>query len=212
VPFLPVLLLVAITGIWRAGSTLGWLRHAAIPISLLFINLAATVVILWPAMPTARHGNLSLFLPLGAPDYDTTLPSRIAQARIIVKAYLRSDQQFIGPSLILAAEADRIVPRTLRMGPFTATADYPPAQAERLNLATWPVLDAYFKDTNIPLVALTKTSHMNYVWSMPSHRNLNDHNGNPWFELFSRDFLVAYEDQDFFILVRKGAAAAPRRE
>jgi len=206
VPFIPPHILVAITGNWRTGSTIGWLRHAVIPVGLLLFNLAATVAIIWPAMPAVRHDNLSLFLSLGAPDYDATLPGRIAQARKVVKEFLPANQPFIGPFLILAAETDRFVPHTLRMGPFTATADYSPAQALRLNLATWTELDAYFKNPSIPVVAFTKTSYLNYVWSMPSHRNLAEHDDNPWFDLFRKEFLVAYEDRDFFILVRKSAA------
>jgi hypothetical protein len=207
VPFLPPLVLIVALGIWRAGATLSWFRHAAIPVSLLLLNLAASVAMLWSAMPPARRGSWSMFLPLSAPDYNFTLPAGLARARQVVKDYLPQNQPFIGPHLILAVEAGRIVPRTLRMGAFTATSDYPPAQARQLNLATLPELDAYFNDSNVPLVALTKTNYLNYAWSMPSHRYLSAHRGADWFEIFQRDFFVAYEDHDFLILVRKNAGA-----
>ena len=92
------------------------------------------------------------------------------------------------------------------MGPFAATADYPPAVAARLKLATFPQVEAWFTDPSVPLLAFSKQANLNYNWSMPSMRVSAERNGARWSEIFHRDFLVAYEDADFFLLVRQTAA------
>ena len=210
VPFLPMLALVVAVGLWRTAAPLRPVWHAAIPVGLLLLNAGINLGLLWPAMSPARRGSLSAFLPAEAPDYNPALPASLARARQAVRNYLPADRPFVGPHLILAVEAGRSVPRTLRMGAFTATADYPAAQARRLNLATFPELDAYFNDPTVPLLALTKNASLNYAWSAPTFHRPPGHNGARWLAILQRDFVVAYEDGEFFILVRKPRAGPSR--
>ena len=210
VPLLPPLALVAAMGWWRATAGTIRLRATLVPLALLALNLGVSVALLWNSMPPARRGTWSMFLPLNAPDYNPTLPSSIAQARQAVEQYLPPDRPFVGPQVILAAETGRRVPNILRMGPFTATADYPPVVAARLNLATFPQLEAWFTDPGVPLLAFSKKASLNYNWSMPALQVPAERHGAHWSEIFRRDFLVAYEDADFLLLVRRTAIAPPR--
>ena len=210
VPFLPALVLLAALGLWRAGATIRWLRRPIIHPGLIAINLAAGVALLWGRMPADRHSNLSVLLPLNAAAYDSTLPTRLAQQTRVVQEYLSPDQPFIGPDILLAVEAHRIVPRILRMGAFTGTIDFAPAQAARMSLATFAQLEGYFKDPATPFLAFYKNGNMNYAWSMPTFRNPAKQVRQRWLEIFHRDFLVAYEDNDSFLLVRKGAFPVER--
>ncbi len=208
VPFLPPLLLVVAAGLWRAGASLPWLRSAAVPLGLLLLNLSVAVTLLWPSMPPDRRGTLSVFLPLNASAYDPSLPARIARQTQVVRQYLPPGRPFIGPQIILAVEADRPVPRALRMGPFTATFDYPAPQAARLNLVTFAELEAIFQDPAVPFLAFYKNGNLNYAWSMPTFRNPPPADRQRWQAIFQRDFLVAYEDADALLLVRKSALPA----
>jgi hypothetical protein len=209
-PFLPAVALLAALGLWRAGASIQWLRLPIIHPGLIAINLVAGAALLWRWMPPDRHSNLSVFLPLNAAAYDTTLPARLANQTRLVQAYLAPGQPFVGPEILLAVEAHRIVPRTLRMGAFTVTLDFPPAQAARLNLATFGELESYFNDPAVPLLAFYKNGNMNYAWSMPTFRNPPKAVRQRWLELFHRDFLVAYEDNDAFLLVRRGTLPVGR--
>ncbi len=206
-PFLPPLALIAALGVWRMGLTFPRLRHAAFPIILLVSNLVIGVALLWSWMPANRHSTLSMVVPLNAGAYDSTLPTRLALQTEVVQKYLPADQPFIGPQVILAVEAGRNVPRRLRMGPFTATLDYAPARAAALNLATFAELDAYFSNPNVRLLAFSKNGNFNYAWSMPTFHNRSAPERQRWLEIFHRDFLIAYEDSDSFLLVRKDTAA-----
>ena len=205
VPLLPPLALVAAMGCWRATAGMGRVR-TLVPLALLLLNLSVSVGLLWNSMPPARRGTWSMFLPLNAPDYNLTLPASISRARQVVEHYLPADRPFVGPQVILAVETGRRVPAILRMGPFAITADYPPAVAARLKLATFPQVEAWFTDPSVPLLAFSKQANLNYNWSMPSMRVSAERNGARWSEIFHRDFLVAYEDADFFLLVRQTAA------
>jgi 4-amino-4-deoxy-L-arabinose transferase-like glycosyltransferase len=205
VPFLPLLAMGAALGFWRMGADMIWLRHGATPLLLLLANVVLAVGLLWSKMPPGRHNSLSCLLPLNSLDYDQALPARLGQLRQVVSRYLPADKPFIGSQIILAVETGRFVPRNLRMGPYTATADFSPTEALALNLITFPELEAWFNDPAVPLLAFWKVGNLNYAWSMPSFRNPPERNRKRWLDIFRRDFYVAYEDQDFFLLVRKSA-------
>lgn len=205
VPLLPPLAMVTFLGLWRAGRTITWLRHPLVPGVLLVANLGLSVALQWPFLPADRRDTWSMFLPLKAPAYNFALPNQIADARQVVEQGLPPDRPFVGPSIILAVETGRHVPRNLRMGPFSATSEYYPDKAQRLNLATLRDVEAYFTDPHGPMLALSKNPYNNYSSSMPSFQKCTQFRSFVWSEYFRRDFRVAYEDDDFFILVRKKA-------
>jgi 4-amino-4-deoxy-L-arabinose transferase-like glycosyltransferase len=202
-PFLPPLALLAALGLWRMGANLPWLRHVTVPAALLVLNLTASVALLWSSMPPSRHSSLSMLLPLNAAAYDATLPARLFQQTRVVKEYLLPGEPFIGPQIILAVEAGRPVPKNLRMGPFTATMELPQIRAAQLNLATFAELEAYFEDPRVRLLSFYKNGNLNYAWSMPSFSNPPKQERQRWLQLIHREFLVAYEDVDSLLLIRK---------
>ena len=205
IPFLPPLAMVTAIGLWRAGRVIPWLRHPVVPLVLIVANLGASVAIQWPFLPAERRDSWSMFLPLKAPIYNLTLPENIARARAAVKRNLPPGSPFVGPNIILAAETGHRVPRNLRLGALSVTADFPPLRAELLGLATLQEVEAYLNDPKVPLLALSKNPYNNYSCSMPSFRNLSPYRSFIWSEFFQRNFQVAYEDDDFLILIRRTA-------
>lgn len=210
VPFLPPLALLAAVGLWRVSASVRFLRHRLIPVGLFAINLVVGVALLWPIIPPSRRSNLSLFLPYNGLAYDSTLPTRLTAQTMVVRHYLAPGDDFIGPQVILAVEAGRPVPPALRMGPFTATRDFSTAQAEKLNLATYTQLESYFENNAVPLLALSKTGNLNYAWSMPTFSNPSKQERQHWSDLFQKNFLVAYEDTDTLLLVKKSTLPTNR--
>ncbi len=212
VPLLPSLGLVAATGLWQAGSARPWIRFPLVPVVLVALNLGAGVALQWRVMPAERRYTWSMFLPLNAPAYNYSLPASLAQARRAVEHYLPPGDPFVGPVIILAAETGRIVPRRLRMGPFTATADFQAPKAHRLNLTTIAELESYFTDPGVPLLAFSKMPYLNYSMSMPSFQGTGPFKALYWGVLFKRNFLVVYEDADFLLLARKPPLPPPDPE
>ena len=208
VPLLPPLAMITCVIIWRAGQTIPWLRHPALPVAAIVINLGLSVAVQWPDLPSERRHSYSMFLPLKAPAYNFALPQRLALARHTVERYLPANRPLIGPMIILAAETGRRVPRNLRLGAFSVTADFPPAQAQRLNLSTLPEVEAYLTNSNLPLLALSKNPYNNYSCSMPSFQNSAPFKSFVWSEFFREYFQVAYEDDDFLLLVRRTTTPA----
>lgn len=210
VPMLPILGITATLLLWNAGAAAPWLRRTFTPIALLGANLVLTVALQWPNLRAEVRNTWSMFLPLNAPIYDTALPGRLTRARQVVQHYLPPGQPLIGPSVILAAEADRPVPRGLRMGPYTTTAEFSAARARELNLATIAEVEAWFNDPGVPLLALSKNPFGNYLCSMPSYQNSVKFRSFSWQEFFHRDFLIAYEDTNFLLLIRRNAIPSNR--
>jgi hypothetical protein len=170
---------------------------------LVIINLGFTVSLQWPLLPVERRGNWSMFLPLTAPAYDRRLPQAMGEARGVVQQYLPPDQPLVGPMIILAAETGRPVPANLRMGPSSATVEFTPAKARSLNLATLGEVESYLTDPKIPLLALSKNPYDNYICSMPTFRDLSRYKKFSWRKLLQDNFVVAYEDANFCLLVRR---------
>ncbi len=203
-PLLPLLALCMLQWLWRSGASLGYIRHRVAPLLVLAAtNLLLTAALQWPHQEKEYRGTPSLFLPLNAPAYNLELPGSLALARQIVAANLPAGQPFVGPMLILATETNRAVPPHLRMGASTVSVDFPPEQARKLNLATVPELENYFMDPAVRLLAFSKNPHNNYAASMPTFHNLSRLKTFSWSTYFQRDFLVAYEDVDFLLLMRR---------
>ena len=156
----------------------------------------------------ARAGLASHWLPPNVPAFDAELPAHIAEARRVVAALLPLDQPLIGPNIILAAETGHPVPRKLRMGPFSMTRDFSPADADRLHLLTYPELVGYFSRADVPLLAFSTQPLLNFAWSMPTFRNPSVAEREQWREIFRRDFVVAYGESTFWLLARRTALPA----
>jgi hypothetical protein len=199
---LPLLALCTLRWLWRSGASLGPLRHRLVPLGMLVANLGLTAALQWPHLQAEFRGTPSMFLPLNAPAYNLELPGSLARARRTVAENLPADRPFVGPMLILAAETNRAVPPRLRMGASTVTVDFPPEQARQLNFATVPELENYFMDPAVPLLAFSKNPYNNYVTSMPTFHDLSRLKTFSWSTYFQRNFLVAYEDAYFLLLVR----------
>ncbi len=153
-----------------------------------------------------RDGHvLSRWLPPGVPGYDPELPTNLAKARRVVATIVAVNQPLIGPNIILAAETGREVPRKLRMGPFSTTMDFSAREADQRNLLTYPELAAYWSRDDVPLLAFSSQSLLNYSWSMPSFRNPSTAERQAWIDIFRRDFLVVYEGSTFMLLARRTA-------
>lgn len=207
-PFIPILALVAGLGMWELSEKIPMLKTPIFPVSLWAVNLGLGVALLWGGIPQDRYGTWSLLLPLNAPAYNRLLPENIFHASQVVRNYLPHGRPFLGPHLILAAETDSEVPRELRMGAFSITTEYPPAKAKQLNLATPDDVRRYLADPRIPVLAFTKNAVLNYNYSVPSGA-LSKQMVEGTAKL-SENFMVAYEDAEFFILVRKNAQPVTR--
>jgi hypothetical protein len=209
VPLLPPLALAASVALWHAGSVIGWLRHGLTPVVLLLANLGLTMALLWPHLRTEQHYAELIFLPLNA-HYNPDLPKSMARGRAVVKRYLPPDRPFVGPMIILPVETGHRVPGNLRMGAITLTFDYAADKAQRLNLATISEVEGYLTDPAMPLLALSTNPDNNYLCSMPTFRSSARLRSFPWNKFFQRDFILAYEDADFLLLVRKNALPVER--
>lgn len=208
VPFLLPLAIVAGSVLHRAlAAGKSPLRLA--PIGL--IVLAALAANPWLNLRYLKNPPRNLpswWLPPGVPAYNPDLPAHLWQAKRLTAELVMPGQPLIGPNIILAVEADRPVPRKLRMGPFTTTAEFTPAIADQLNLETFPELEARYLDPRVPLLAFFENAYLNYSWSMPSFRNPPERNRGRWLEIFRNDFVIVQQDADFLLLARRSALPA----
>lgn len=150
-----------------------------------------------------RRGTLSQWLPTSVPPYQPNLPADLAAARQIVAQALPPTAPFVGTNLILAAETGHRVPAVLRMGPFSWTDEMPPERAARLHLATRSQLDAWFADPSVTVLAFFRRWDLNYGWSMPSFQTETPAARAATLDRLERDFFLAYNHDDFFVLVRR---------
>ena len=179
-------------------------KKTALTAALIATHLAAAPIVIAATGHPPREGPVfSRWLSPDAPDFDLELPLHLLQARRVVETLVPIDHPLIGPNIILAAETGRAVPRKLRMGPFSMTMDFSIEEADRLNLLTYPELYAYLSSGDLPLIAFSTRSLLNYSWSMPSFRNPPLEERRRWGEIFHRDFLIVYEGSTFWLLARR---------
>ncbi|MBI3885994.1 MAG: hypothetical protein HY302_09740 [Opitutae bacterium] len=208
VPFLLPLAAVAAAVLHRATLAETPARRRAPVVLVVAAGLAATPLLNFHYLRTPPGNWPSWWLPPGVPAYNPHLPGHLWQATRRTAALLAPGQPLIGPNIILAVETGRPVPRQLRMGPFAATAEFSPAVADRLHLATFPELEARYLDPRVPMLAFSENAFLNYSWSMPSFRNSPARNRARWMEIFRRDFLIVQQDGDFLLLARRSALPA----
>jgi hypothetical protein len=165
-------------------------------------QLLTAPVLFFDSLPQ-RRGTVNQWLTPNTPPYNLSLPAQVATARRIVESTLAPDAPFIGPNLILAVEAGRTVPAELRMGSFSFTEEMPPAQAARLHLATREQLDNWYSRPDVTLLSFFKRIDLDYNWSMPSFTNVPNDVRQVMRNRLERDFGLAYDEGDFFLLVRR---------
>lgn len=180
-------------------------RKIAAPIfatALLGAQLLVSPLLLNRLIPD-RRGTLSQWLPQHTPNYNPNLSTALATARDLVKTSLPPNAPFIGTNIILAAETGHAVPAELRMGSFSWTGEMSAAQAARLHLATRDQLDAWFDQPDVTVLGFYQRWDLNYGWSMPSFQPEPPEVRERTLNHLERHFRLAYNDGDFFILVRR---------
>lgn len=209
VMFLPVLAVsIALWGaVWLRGLNA---RQATLlgAIAISF-SVVASVALRWNAILPERNGTYQMLVPASAAEFEPTLIFRLDQARAVVREFLPPDAPFWGPKIILAAETGNPVPANNRMGPFSATSEYTAAEAAHLNLLRLEQIKAAMRDPAVPLIGFSTIPKFNYLWSVPTFSALEGRNNAAWMEMIGQHFLIAYQDRDFLLLVRKPPEEGP---
>jgi len=125
VTFLPSLAMAAIAICTPVIKCIPRTGTAARVMMLVMLNIIGGPLLLWRDMPASRANSPALLLPLNAPAYQPDLHGRIDTAHAVIRRYLPKTALFVGPQIILAAGTGNEVPRNLRLGAFTTTADFP---------------------------------------------------------------------------------------
>jgi hypothetical protein len=199
VPFLPPLavtafLLLPDLGRWPRG-------RAALAAALLVLPILVIPPLCSGYRGPTKAAFPSNYLPLNTRPYNYRLPANVRAAAGLVREQLPAGEPFFGPAIILAIEADRPVPRRLRMGAFTMTSDFPEDVADRLHLMTYAEMERLADGPAMRVIGMHAQSAFNYSWSMPSFAYQSDAERARWLRSFARRFEVAYSDGDFFILL-----------
>jgi hypothetical protein len=204
VPFLLPLAISAVAVIHDEFKT----RRAAVAVLAAGVaaQFLAAPVLYYQTLPE-RRGTLSCWLPANAPAYDQTLPVELAGACRIIERVLPPDAPFIGSNLILAAETNRPVPRELRMGAFSFTAEMSAERAAQLHLITATQLAQWFVQPDVTVLGFFSRSDLNYRWSMPSYGRLRDDVRDRIFEPVRRDYAGVYREGQFMLFVRQSAVS-----
>jgi len=200
VPFLPPLavatLLLLPPGVvaWRVSRR--WLAGLA----LLLVPLVLIPVLCGHYRGQQKRAFPSIWLPLNVRPYNYKLPANIRHGREVVARALSTDQPYYGPAIILAIEADRPIPRRLRMGAFTMTSDFAEEKADRLHLMTDTELLRLVVSSPVPLLGLHSQPEFNYAWSVPSFRYRSEAERRKWSLVFDRRFRIESQDEDFVLM------------
>ncbi len=200
----PFLLPLAVAGLALLPAVpWSWPKAGALAVGLLAAQVAVIPALYSPFKAPGFRKSWSQWLPLSGTPYDFNLRVEIREARRAVADLLPRGEDFTGSAIILAVEADRPVPRRLRMGAFAVTADYSPAEADRLNLMTYPELSELFRAPGTKLIGLHGDNLFNYTWSVPSFRRQSAEERARWAADFSGLYQTAYKNWEFNVLVRR---------
>ncbi len=197
VPFLLPLVLAA------AAVLYDLLPAGLLALATLCTAVVAVQFLTAPLLVTEVRPGLSRFLPPHARPYDLALADDLAGARQVVESTLPPNEPFIGPHLILAAETSRAVPRELRMGSFSFTAELSSERATRLHLVTRAQLDDWFYRRDPHLLAFFKRWDLDYGWSMPSFTDVPDDARARELDALQRRYALAYQNGDFLLLTTR---------
>lgn len=203
VPFLPPLALAVLLllppglAAWRASY------RCLTGLVLLAGPLLLAVVLCGDHRGRHKQSFPSILLPLNTPPYNYDLPANLRHARELVIRALPPGEPFYGPAVILGIEADRPIPRRLRMGAFTMTSDFAAAEADRLHLMTYPELTHLIVNSDVRVFGLHAQPLFNYAWSVPSFGFQPDEERVRFGEVFEQRFRTVRTDADFSIMVSR---------
>lgn len=203
IPFLPPLAVAALRLLQPVLTGWSRVRLGLLAVGLLLLPLVIIPALFWRHREPEQRAFPQLWVPLHTRPYNFELPGNVRRAREAVAARLPPGQPFYGAAVILAVEAGRPVPRRLRMGAFTVTADYPPETADRLHLMTYPELIMDMRRPEVTVFGLHGQAVFNYAWSVPSFRYQAAEERRHLTLASDRYFHPAYLDGDFVVMVRR---------
>ncbi len=200
----PFLLPLAVS-ILLLAPELPWpaLGRNSLAVAALIFQLAIIPALYAPFQKAEVKQSWSRWLPLSGAPYDVHLRAEIREARRTLAGALPPGAEFQGSAVILAVEANRPVPRRLRMGAFAVTSDYPPVEADRLHLMTFDELAEIYRAPETRVLGLHSVNLFNYSWSVPSFRSQTPQERGAWAARFSNLYQPVYRDPEFQILVRR---------
>jgi hypothetical protein len=201
IPFLPPLAVAGLLLLPR--FTWSAQKMGAGAAALLAAQIAVIPALYRPLRAPQFRDSWSQWLPLSGTPYDFHLRAEIRETRRAVADLLPPGQAFVGPAVILAVEANRPVPRRLRMGAFAVTADFSAGQADALHLMTYPELSALFLAPETKVIGLHSDNLFNYTWSVPSFNQQSRDERVRWSAGFSAAYQSAYRNSEFNVLVRR---------
>jgi hypothetical protein len=196
-PLATALLLLAPLPAWPRAALLG------LAAALLVAQVVAVPALYRPLRKPGTAPSWSAWLPLNGTPYDFKLRAKIRGGRETIERELAPGKPFYGPAVILAIEADRPIPRRLRMGSFTVTSDMSAEAADRLHLITYGELAALFRSPDVNVIGMYFQHVFNYSWSMPSFRYQTQAERMSWSMGFTSSYVPAYHDEEFLILRRR---------
>jgi hypothetical protein len=196
-PLATAVLLLAPVPAWPRAALAG------LAVTLLVVQVAAVPALYRPLRKPGSAPSWSAWLPLSGTPFDFKLREKIRGGREFVEKEVAPGQPFYGPAIILAIEADRPIPRRLRMGSFTVTSDMSPEEADRMHLITYNELAVLFRSPDVNVVGMYFLQVFNYSWSMPSFRYQTQAERVSWSIGFSSYYVPAYQDEEFLILRRR---------
>ena len=182
---------------WRRSAR--WLAGAG----LLFLPLALIPALCGHYRGKPKQSFPSILLPQHALPYNYELPENLRRSRELVSRELPAGEPFYGSAIILAVEADRPIPRRLRMGAFTMTKDFSEAEANRLHLMTYPELVRLAVSSPMRVFGLHGPAVYNYTWSVPSFSSQSNAERYQWVSVFNQLFESRRADVDFLVMVRR---------
>lgn len=199
IPFLPPIALSLLLLLpRRADGAMSWLPAAAVVGQFVAMPLIYT-----SGRPEAPKHWTSAWLPDNGIPYSFSLPSEIRQAREALVQALPPGQDFFGSAIILAIEADRPLPRNIRMGPFSATTEFSAAEAARLNLIPYDEVIAKLNDPATSVIGIYWYPKFNFAWSMPSFSSQNQASRDHLADIIRENYLLIASTPDLIVFRRR---------
>lgn len=115
VPFLPPLATAVILILAPSFATWSRPKQALLASAVLLAPVAIIPAVKWRHLAPIQKHAPSWWLPVNTRPNNFNLPGNLQRARLTAERLLPPGDPFIGPNIILAIEAGRPIPRTMRM-------------------------------------------------------------------------------------------------